>query len=388
MHAPRLAKIAVAAGLFSGLALSTKLWLSDRLYPLAPVARFLRPIPAPFDWMFFAALLAMLAVIAIVARPAKPIALFAVMAVVLGLFDQSRWQPWFYQYLVMLIAFGLHYRHRGGPDDLRDPALNACRLVVVCTYVWSGLQKANTDFLTQSFPRLLEPFTRSLTPSITAEIHSLGIVAPFIEIGIGIGLLTRRFRQYAIFAGIGMQAFILLAIGPLGLGYNNVVWPWNIAMMALLAILFWHRPNLSARGILWPRGAHFQKLVLMLFGIAPALNFFNVWDTNLSSALYADIRNVPIMYVTDALAERLWKKIQRYVYPTAQPGMKTLNMWEWWMNELNVPLNPEPRIYKNVARDICSHAREPSDGKLVIFKHRVLFSADTQASYDCSDLSP
>jgi hypothetical protein len=42
-------KIAIVAGLFAGLSWSPNLWLSDRLYPLTPVWRFLGPIPAPLD---------------------------------------------------------------------------------------------------------------------------------------------------------------------------------------------------------------------------------------------------------------------------------------------------------------------------------------------------
>lgn len=380
-------KIAIVAGLFAGLALSPKLWLSDRLYPLTPVLRFLTPIPAPFDAIFYAALLATLAAIAILARPAKLIGAFAVLAIVTALFDQSRWQPWFYQYLVMLIAVGWYYLDRDSHDDDHHPALNVCRLVVVCTYIWSGLQKANTDFMVRNFPFLVEPFTRSLPPPLVTVVNSFGILAPFIEIAVGIGLLTRRFRRYAIFGGIGMHTFILLAIGPLGLSYNDVVWPWNLVMISLLLILFWNRPNLSAREILWPRGAVLHRLALLLFGIAPALSFFNIWDSDLSSALYADIRNVPIIFVTDALAGRLPKEIQRSVYPTKQPGTKALNVWEWSTNELNVTIYPEPRIYKNVARYICSYAHDPSEVKLLIRRQRVLFAADKQVLYDCRGLS-
>jgi hypothetical protein len=46
--------------------------------------------------------------IAVQARPAKAIAAFVALAAAYSLYDQSRWQPWFDQYLFMLVALGLY----------------------------------------------------------------------------------------------------------------------------------------------------------------------------------------------------------------------------------------------------------------------------------------
>src|SRR5258708_4657167 len=107
--------------------LSPKLWVSSRFYPQTPALPFLRPIPYPIDYVVFVLLLLLLVAIAIVPRPAKPIAGFVLLAAVLGLLDQSRWQPWFYQYFFMLIAVGLYPRSPAA-------ALNTCRLIAVCIY--------------------------------------------------------------------------------------------------------------------------------------------------------------------------------------------------------------------------------------------------------------
>ncbi len=72
--AERGLRIAIAGALFAGLALSPKLWISERVYPLTPVLTLLRPIPFPVDYILYGAMLAILAVIAVVARPAKLIA--------------------------------------------------------------------------------------------------------------------------------------------------------------------------------------------------------------------------------------------------------------------------------------------------------------------------
>jgi len=382
----RRLRIAIVAGLLAGLALTPRLWLSDRLYPLTPIARFLQPIPAPWDRILYAALLLTLLIIALVKRPAKWIAVSAVLALVEVAFDQSRLTPWFYQYLAMLLALAFYYRYGVTPDDDRHPVLNACRLVMVGVYFWSGLQKLHTDFMFRIFPWMIQPFTRALPHSLVAVLNSFGVVAPFLEIAIAIGLLSRRFRIYAIFGALAMHAFILLAIGPLGNQFNNVVWPWNVAMLAFLAILFWKRPSLSSREIVWPRTA-IQWVLLALFGIAPALSFFNLWDSDLSAALYAGTRNSPSLYVTNALADRLPKDILQHVFLSGQPGINKIDLFGWSLADLNAPVYPEPRIYKSVGRYLCSYADAPSDVNLVIKRSRVLFVSDLQESYDCTALA-
>jgi hypothetical protein len=365
--AERRLTIAIAAALFAGLALSPKLWLSERVYPATPIVAILRPIPPPLDYVLYGAMLAMLVAIALVARPAKLIWFFAVLAITVALFDQSRWQPWFYQYLIMLIAVGL-----GGG------ALNTCRLVMACTYFWSGLQKTNGDFIHNVFPYM--------TGSMGAILNPLAFLAPLIEVAIGVGLLTRRFRTYAIYAAIAMHAFILLAIGPFGQSSNNVVWPWNIAMICFVIILFW-QSDVSPGEIVWPAEGIYPRVVLVLLGIAPLFSFFNLWDGYLSSALYSGVRNSGVVYVTDALKDRLPKEIAGHIYPSNQPGTSILILRDWSMSELNAGIYPEPRIYKSLARYICTYVHDPSEMKLWIKQSHVLLSGDKQVSYDCPSLT-
>lgn len=96
-------KITLVASMFTGLALSPKLWMSDRLYPLSPVAKFLGGIPFPSDPIMYGAMLATLAVIAVVARPARWIALFTAQIV------WCRFQTWLFR------SFGSAIRTRPSP---------------------------------------------------------------------------------------------------------------------------------------------------------------------------------------------------------------------------------------------------------------------------------
>ena len=98
-------KTVLACGLLCGFLLSPRLWLSSRNYPLSPISALLPKVPAPFDWLWFGALLLLLVRIALTRRPRGLILLFVCLAGLLSLWDQSRRQPWFSQYLFLLAAF-------------------------------------------------------------------------------------------------------------------------------------------------------------------------------------------------------------------------------------------------------------------------------------------
>jgi methylamine utilization protein MauE len=364
-----LLRITVILALLAGFALSPKLWLSSRFYPLTPVWSFLKPIPSPADAVVFLTLIALLITVAIVPRRELFIAAFLLLAW-LALQDQSRWQPWFYQYVLMLLAIALALR------DHPEPALNTCCLIVAATYFWSGLAKLNPNFTGDIFPWLLQPIVR-------APARYLGFLAPLLESTTGIGLLFPRSRPAALVFAIAMHLFILISIGPLGLRFNTVVWPWNLAMIAFLLILFVRQP--APREILWSRTFAFHNLVLIVFALMPALTYFNLWDHYLSSALYSGNRSVGVLYLTDDVFERVPDTIADYVYE-AGPNRGQLDIDDWSRGELNVPAYPEIRIYKNVARRICDYATGAPGVELIIQTKLAFINSHRRLVYYCSAL--
>ncbi len=354
--------------MFAGLLLAHKLWLSDRFYPQTPVWSSWKPLPFPFDVAALIVLLLLLLIIAAAPKPNLWIAVFVALVVPLALLDQSRWQPWFYQYLFMLIAVGL---------GRETAALNTCRLIVVSIYFWSGLQKAHSHFTGDVFPWLMEPAARFLPSGITPFVSKFGIIVPIVEVALALGLLTRRFRNAAVLISIMTHALIMLSIGPLGHNANTVVWPWNIAMAAFVFILFWRADDFSLSDLIWTKNFAFQKVVLLLFAIAPALSFFNLWDNYLSAALYAGNKNEATIYLDGPVFDKLPDAIQEYVEDDK------LDISDWSYGELNVPPYPEIRIYKNVARSLCRYG----DVKLEVRGKAVLFNRVEQLSFDCAALS-
>ena len=360
-------RVAIAVGAIAGMVLSHKLWVSGRFYPLTPVFPFLKPVPSPFDYFLFGATLAALAASAITPRL---IPIFASLAVVLAVCDQSRLQPWFYEYFFLLLGVAF-------------AAPNACRLIVASTYVWSGIQKMNAGFIHDAFPWMLEPFLRHLPQGAHAMVHPLAMAAPFVELWIGIALLGRKFRIAGIVAAVAMHLFILFALSPWGQNYNHVVWPWNIAMVAAVVILFW-KSNEPAKQILWGDGP-IHVAILLLFGIAPLLSLFGLWDHYLSAAMYPDNHNRGTIFVSDKILDRLPDGIADYVR-VETPEIGSIDIAEWSDGELNVPPYPEVRIYKNLARKICGYAVSPTDVRLSITSKSTIGSRITGTSYTCAAL--
>jgi hypothetical protein len=297
-------------------------------------------------------------------------------------FDQMRLQPWFYQYFFMLATLGLFSWNYTDAKKQRA-VLNTQRLIVASIYFFSGLQKINPVFMGGVFPWMIEPIAKLFPAPLQIFPLSLGIIVPFLEIGIGVGLLTKKYRKYAISLALLMLAFVLYTLGPLGHNWNSVVWPWNVVMALLVLVLFWRAEYFSFKDVLWVKNFPFQKIVLVLFGIMPIFSFFNIWDSYLSSTLYSGNTNNAQIYISDSAKQKLPREIQRYVVKNGSTN--ALDFFHWSFDELNIPPYPETRVYKAITRDMCKYT-DNNDVLLVVSGKPTMFNGDSQSTYDCSNL--
>jgi hypothetical protein len=328
---------------------------------MSPVLDSLPPIPVPFDHILLGALLVALAVAAVAPSP-RPFLLGAlVLALSVAIWDQSRWQPWLYQYLLMLSAFlpGASRAKEG------DRALDTCRLVLVALYLWSGLQKLNVTFVTTVFPWLVEPLTRLLPTPLREWLAGAGLAVPLLETTIALALLLPRWRPAAVVLAVALHASVLLLLGPLGHAVNPVIWPWNVAMGLLVVLLFWGVPA-TARQILRPARRGWQAVVAVLVLVMPLLSVVDLWDAYLSGALYSGNIREAVIVVTSAVKARLPAEARRHVV-TNRTGAELLVVADWSMAEVGAPPYPEARVYRAVARSVCGLAGAPADVALVTF---------------------
>lgn len=374
-------KLTLAVALASGFVLSWRLWISSRLFPLAPIIRKLPAVPFPFDYIWFALILGLLAAICVRAQPRKLVIAFLALAGLLSLFDQMRWQPWFYQYFFILAALAF-YAWKEPRSKNNRAALNLCALIIVSIYFWSGVQKLNASFINEVWPGMAEPLRRFLPGGLKSFPPFTALIIPLLEICIGLGLLTRRFRNASVIIAIATHAVILALL--ISEGENTVVWPWNIAMALMVLILFWQNREATAGQILVPKRA-FHALVLVLFGILPPLSLMGLWDSYLSSALYSGNNYRGVIYITQPVMDRLPMALHQYVWSDVQPMFLDTTLWAY--GELNVPVYPEPRVFRRITEQVCTYAERPEDVQLGLREKPNLFTGVRATRYyDCDHL--
>ena len=380
-------KLALIIASVSGFLLSIKLWVaSSRFFPLAPVSDVLPTIPFPVDYVWSGALWVLLGAIIIARRPQKFIWAFVLLAGVLSLWDQNRWQPWFYQYLFMVGALGFYPWGKTEPAR-QEAVLNTCRLMIGGLYFWSGIQKINVTFIQDVFPWMIEPFTKDWAPHVGQIINLAGYVVPFVETAVGLGLLIPQSRKFSMGLAIAMHVFILLCIGPLGQNWNTIVWPWNIAMIFFVMILFAGTHSLSVKNILFTKNFLFHKFVLILFGIMPLFSFFDLWDSYLSASLYSGNIKKAYVFIEGNVKDKLPAEIQKYAQQTGSRTGYMLRLEDWVTEELGVPIYPEERVFKQIGKRICDYAEKAADVKLII-TGRLDWLSESSASttFDCGTL--
>jgi hypothetical protein len=62
-----------------------------------------------------------------------------------------------------------------------------------------------------------------------------------------------------------------------------------------------------------------------------------------------------------------------------------LNLQRWAIEDLNVTPYPETRVYKAVARSVCSDLRDPGELVLIVREQRMFFSRP-ETGYRCAEL--
>jgi uncharacterized membrane protein YphA (DoxX/SURF4 family) len=300
--------------------------------------------------------------------------------------DQSRWQPYFVQYMLFLaLVLGVPWERRGTwqTAELED-ALRPMRLFLAFTYLYSGLQKLNHTFVTGLFPWCFRPLAGwfgvdlDQAPATAVAVFALG--SAVAESVAGVGLLLPRTRCVAALVLAAMHVAILLAVGPLGHNRNVVIWPWNVALIAALLLLFLRRgepspsaePPTSARaaraawataGLRAPstrrsRHALATAGVILGFGVLPALSFVDRWDSYLSFSLYSGNTREARLHVDPLDRDRLPSAARAVL---REDGW--LDLFDWSERELGATSYPEDRVALHIGRTV---ARRVTSGDVLL----------------------
>jgi hypothetical protein len=210
------------------------------------------------------------------------------------------------------------------------------------------------------------------------------MAASLLQVAFGAGLLTRRFRRVSLIAAVAMHVFILAMFGPAGLDWNDIVWPWTAAMAIFDIVLFSGATQFSWREVIWSGRDPRHLAAVVVFAVLPALSFFNLWDSYLSSALYSGNLTDAQIYLSDAGAASLPAAIRQYSVRTS-PNTNVVNLQRWAFEDLNVMPYPETRVYKAIANSLCGQLRDPLQLVLVVREQRMFFSKP-ETGFRCSRL--
>ena len=394
---------------FFGLLASLPLWLNAHTFPLLPIVPGFPILGSPWDKCLFGSMLLALLLAAWFYRAAITFFLLAVLFAFCE--DQNRGQPWLYMYWVMLWL-----------TLLPAPAsIAACRLALSVTYIWSGIQKFNARFFQVAPAWFVSPAAHWHLPPAAIELLRWGVAsAPFVELGIGLALWSPRLRPGAIGAGAGLHLAALLFLGPLGHNYNWVVWPWNLAMIALLFALFatgrlWQKNPAEGSSSTWGKvrrgGAASKQPVatslgprlaqtfaglrrskpavaaLALYSLLPILSYFGWWDSYFSFSLYAENSANANIFVTQAFGDRLPPKLRAYVqqfpqaYDPQHQGPCVFVFFAWCYEELHVPPISEPRNFRSIFNALRAYSREPNDLRMIVGQRAgpvIFYQGDTR----------
>ena len=285
--------------------------------------------------------------------------LASVSLALLVVFDQTRLQPWVYQYFLMLLVLGL-----SEPDDetASNQTLALVQILIAALYFWSGVQKLNYSFSHETLPLIFAP-VQNIFPSVQPPFVFLGLAIALVEILTGIGLLFRKTRKAAVYLAAATHLVILALL--IAKNYNQIVWIWNVALIALVVVSFW-KSDVSIKQT-FREFAHLKiaKTIVAASVLLPALSFFGLWDMYLSGALYSGNTEVGVVRINENLFGKLPLKAQGIVLQT-KTGEKMLPLFEWAIAEMNVPVYPERRAFKKVAREVCRSADDKTGIELII----------------------
>ena len=418
-----LIKIVIGIALIIQVLISYPLWLTTaRAFPLVPIIGSSTMETNGFvHWLLFITLLGASFFTVIFHKKRRFTYLLIGILLLMMLLDATRIQAWTYQYLLMLFVLGLHTfssssqreesktivkevvkskktkrtkTKRGkkntvqkttqetitsqvkvlGNKELYPYFLLTLQLVLIFTYLWSGIQKLNIYFANDVFPWLMTSFS-ALEP--LGEFAYLGYAVAIIEALLGVGLIFSKTRKITIWASTIFHISILIQLA--GLKWNYVVWAWNIAMIAFNWILFSDKPifknssNISfglLKSIFKTNKSAVTSfsLVVILFGIMPLFNFFGKWDEQLSLKMYAGASSEALLYFNDEDLECVPTVHLKKVYEGIYSEESRIDMDDWAFDELTVPAYGGDWAYKRAGYEFCQCVEEKGLAGIEIFK--------------------
>lgn len=271
--------------------------------------------------------------IAAVMRPTVGVPAHAVLLGYAMLVDQTRLQPEFIS--LALLLWGCLPSHR---------ATMLARAHLISLWIFSGLNKLlSPGFMSGTAQWMLSAYLQS--PPVWLR-DNVGFVVVIAEMSLGVLAIFPRTRKAVGILACIVHLNILLVLSPWGHDWNEVVWPWNVALaVAGLCLIAPWREGLpeSIR-----RSGRSVGVGLVGLMVLPAGFYLLVVDAYVAHNLYTS--NTPQAMVCDARNR-------------CDTGGLTGASWQ----AFNVPLPPEHRIFRASFAQTCRQG-----DRLVVTDSRVV----------------
>lgn len=341
LKATTLIRITAVAWFFAKI-MSWKLWLADRIFPVAAPLDFLNSVPSQVHLCLMVLSLGGLFLVAFYPKKKIVIACLLIVELFSCLLDQLRWQPWEYQYL-LTFCFFLFYK--SAPNFIK-----ALSMLLVATYVFSGLFKWNGGFLHNIWDNMMLRKLFGFSDEIIGNtiVHFSGLILPIIEIASGLGLFLAKRKKPFVWLVVMTHVFLLLALGPAGLQRNSIVWPWNFAMILLIFAIFYKEQNPILTWEFFKNKAN--AAVILIVAVLPLTNFIGFWPSYFSFKLYSGNSKQLAICVENTDRDPELHPFIVNIKSVYCPELKSTNAAKWTLDELNVPVYPEEAYYKKLKR--------------------------------------
>ena len=306
-------------------AMSINLWWSwDRTFPELPVLDVLLNMPSQVsDSISFLSVILM--IFAVVKPKQIIIASILVLELLLMSLDQMRWQPSIFQ-LIVTLSIGL----------LRPRLFKSYFFFLISvTYIFSGLQKLNLGFINFIWGKFFLIDFLNIAPEIAFHraVKAVGFILPLTELILGLVIWT-KFRTWGWSLIIIMHILLLLVLGPLGMNFNSIIWPWNVLMIVFAALFL--KDRCSDYKLKQFGNASFIILGIVIV-ILPVFSFFGKHSPLMSFSLYSG--GTDFLYAYSPHTKTDFKTL-------TYKGKEFISVFDWSMEELNVPMVPYPPVFK------------------------------------------
>lgn len=315
--------------------MSFNLWHADRSFPLVPPFKIFDDVPNFIHLGLFWT--AILGLFLIAFKQNKYLIIITLLVEFFScMLDQNRWQPYEFQYFITIL-FLLCYKSN------YKQFVNYFTFLVAVIYLNSGLHKFTGAFLFGIWENMiLHRFFGFEYASIkNIFIHYSGLSLGFIEFTAALGLLFSKNKKIFALLLIGMHVFILLLLSPTGLNYNSIVWPWNLAMILFLYVLFLSKDTVQISFPNLLKG--FNKIHFIYLGIFPFFCLIGWYDNFLSFNLYSGtLKKLEICIHNPEKAleyKQYFSKNGKYC-----KSQNTIKVNDWSLKEMNIITYPEERF--------------------------------------------